>query len=64
MAIHATSESMWRLDRLTGPTEALEAFDEVIEQATRCNGVLGMCGAPVVECGPRGVVTDSVHVAS
>ncbi|ELK47733.1 MULTISPECIES: helix-turn-helix domain-containing protein [Haloferax] len=49
MAIHATSESMWRLDRLTGPTEALEAFDEVIEQATRCNGVLGMCGAPVVE---------------
>ncbi|WP_396611269.1 helix-turn-helix domain-containing protein [Haloferax sp. S1W] len=49
MAIHATSESMWRLDRLTGPTDVLESFDDIIESVTHCKGVKGMCGAPVVE---------------
>ncbi|RDZ51324.1 transcriptional regulator [Haloferax sp. Atlit-4N] len=49
MAVHATNESMWRLDRITGPTEALEEFDAVVESVTLCNEVIGMCGAPVVE---------------
>jgi predicted DNA binding protein len=49
MAVHATTESMWRLDRITGPTEVLEAFDSVIDEATLCDEAIGMCGAPVVE---------------
>ncbi|KTG14875.1 hypothetical protein, partial [Haloferax profundi] len=49
MAVHATNESMWRLDRITGPTEVLEEFDAVVESVTLCNEVIGMCGAPVVE---------------
>ena len=49
MAVHATADSMWRLDRITGPTEALEEFDAVVANATVCNEVIGMCGAPVVE---------------
>ena len=49
MAVHATADSMWRLDRITGPTEALEEFDAVVDNVTLCNEVIGMCGAPVVE---------------
>jgi predicted DNA binding protein len=49
MAVHATTESMWRLDRITGPSEALAQFDSVISRVSVCNEVIGMCGAPVFE---------------
>ncbi|ELZ94494.1 transcriptional regulator [Haloferax mucosum ATCC BAA-1512] len=49
MAVHATADSMWRLDRVTGPADVLESFDTIIEKVARGNAVVGMCGAPVVE---------------
>jgi hypothetical protein len=49
MAVHATTDAMWRLDYLTGPTEALEEFDQILGSVSICNEVIGMCGAPVVE---------------
>jgi hypothetical protein len=49
MAVHATTESVWRLDRITGPTGALAAFDETLSSVTDCDQRVGMCGAPVVE---------------
>lgn len=49
MSVHATTDTVWRLDSITGPTEALEGFDDLLPELTRCNDVLGMCGCPVVE---------------
>ncbi|ELZ21452.1 helix-turn-helix domain-containing protein [Natrinema limicola] len=49
MAIHVTQRSIWRLERVTGPTTALEAFDDHIENTTVCSDIIGMCDAPVVE---------------
>lgn len=49
ITVHATTESMWRLDRMTGPPEALEAFDDLLNSGSICNEVIGMCGSPVVE---------------
>jgi predicted DNA binding protein len=49
MAVHATTTSMWRLDRITGPTDALAEFETVLDTVTLCDEVIGMCGAPIVE---------------
>ncbi|SEV93143.1 helix-turn-helix domain-containing protein [Halobacterium jilantaiense] len=48
-AVHATSESMWRLDHVTGSKEVLEAFDDLLGRVTRDNQTTGMCGSPLVE---------------
>ena len=39
-AIFTTEETMWRLDHAKGTREALEAFDEVFLDETRCNECL------------------------
>jgi len=49
MAIHVTQESMWRLEHVTGPTAALEAFDDHLESTTVCSDIISMCDAPIVE---------------
>ncbi|MFD1589497.1 helix-turn-helix domain-containing protein [Halorientalis brevis] len=49
MAVHATSESIWRLAHVTGPKEVLATFEDLLGRITNCNETIGMCGSPVVE---------------
>ena len=49
MAVHATSESMWRLNHVTGPKAVLNAFDDLLDRVDHCKETIGMCGSPVVE---------------
>lgn len=49
LSIHATSEAVWKLTRVTGPAESLAAYDARLPEVTRCVDVFGMCGCPVVE---------------
>lgn len=49
LSIHATADAVWKLTRVTGPREALSAFDDLLPEVTRCHDVFGMCGCPVVE---------------
>ena len=49
LSIHATSAAVWKLARVTGPTNALAAYDDRLPEVTRCVDVFGMCGCPVVE---------------
>ncbi|AUV81796.1 transcriptional regulator [Salinigranum rubrum] len=48
-SIHATADAVWKLTRVTGPDEALAAFDDRLPEVSRCVDVVGMCGCPVVE---------------
>lgn len=47
LSCHATTDTMWRLDEVTGPQEALEAYDEQLEGIDRCSSVRGMGGCPI-----------------
>jgi predicted DNA binding protein len=48
LSVHATADAVWQLCRVTGSRDALAAFDELLPEVTRCDGVFGMCGCPVV----------------
>ena len=47
ISCHATTETMWRLDEVTGPEEALSAYDEQLENLARCSSLRGMGGCPI-----------------
>lgn len=47
VSCHATTETMWRVDEVTGPREALSAYDEQLEGLGRCSSLRGMGGCPV-----------------
>lgn len=41
ISCHVTSDVMWRLDRVVGPTAGLEALDDVFFDPMRCNECIG-----------------------
>lgn len=47
ISCHATTETMWRLDDVTGPREALAAYDEQLEGLERCSSLRGMGGSRI-----------------
>ncbi|ELY55530.1 helix-turn-helix domain-containing protein [Natronolimnohabitans innermongolicus] len=47
VSCHATTDTMWRLDEVTGPPEALAAYDDCLEGIERCSSLRGMGGCPV-----------------
>ncbi|MDS0294846.1 helix-turn-helix domain-containing protein [Halogeometricum luteum] len=47
VSCHATADTMWRVDEVTGPREALSAFDEQLARLDRCSNLRGMGGCPV-----------------
>jgi hypothetical protein len=49
LSVHATADAVWKLARVTGPDEALAAFDDRLPEVARCVDVVGMCGCPIVE---------------
>ena len=49
MEINATSEAVWGIDKVVGPTAVLDEFDEQIEHVADDPNTTGMCGAPVTE---------------
>lgn len=49
MEIHATSESVWGLDKVVGPAAVLDEFDDRLEHVASDPNTTGMCGAPVTE---------------
>lgn len=49
ISVHATADTVWQLNSITGQTEALDDFDDLLPELTRCNDIFGMCGCPVVE---------------
>ncbi|AGB39159.1 helix-turn-helix domain-containing protein [Natronococcus occultus] len=46
-ACHATTETMWRVDEVTGPQEALAEYDEQLSGIDRCSSVRGMGGCRI-----------------
>lgn len=44
---HATTETMWRVDEVTGPEGALADYDEQLAGITRCSSLRGMGGCPI-----------------
>ncbi|SEW30571.1 helix-turn-helix domain-containing protein [Natrinema salifodinae] len=44
VSCHASTETMWRVDEVTGPREALSAYDRRIENLSRCSNLRGMGG--------------------
>ncbi|WP_200530486.1 helix-turn-helix domain-containing protein [Halorubrum sp. LN27] len=44
VSCHATAETMWRVDEVTGPPEALEAYDRRLDGLPRCSNLRGMGG--------------------
>ncbi|WP_394741690.1 helix-turn-helix domain-containing protein [Natronococcus roseus] len=47
LSCHATTDTMWRLDEVTGSREALEVYDEQLEGIDRCSSVRGMGGCSI-----------------
>ena len=47
VSCHATAETMWRLDEVTGPREALTVYDDRLANLSRCSSVRGMGGCPI-----------------
>lgn len=47
VSCHATRNAMWRVDEVTGPREALSAYDEQLEGLSRCSSLRGMGGCRV-----------------
>ncbi|WP_435102192.1 helix-turn-helix domain-containing protein [Halarchaeum sp. P4] len=47
ISCHATENTMWRVDEVTGPEDALAAYDRVIENLTRCSSLRGMGGCEI-----------------
>ncbi|ESP89768.1 helix-turn-helix domain-containing protein [Candidatus Halobonum tyrrellensis] len=44
---HVTGNTMWRVDEVTGPREALGAYDRALEGLSRCSSLRGMGGCEV-----------------
>ena len=49
MEVHATSESVWGVEKVVGPDEVLIEFDDRLERVTSDSNATGMCGAPITE---------------
>lgn len=49
MEVHATSESVWGIDKVVGPDEILTEFDDRLERVTSDSNATGVCGAPISE---------------
>lgn len=49
MEVHATSESVWGIEKVVGPEGALIEFDDRLERLTSDSNATGMCGAPITE---------------
>ena len=47
VSCHATEDTMWRLDEVTGPREALAEYDDRLEGLSRCSSLRGMGGCPI-----------------
>lgn len=47
VSCQATTETMWRVDEVTGPSEALSAYDDRLAGLTRCSSLQGMGGCPI-----------------
>ncbi|AEH35836.1 helix-turn-helix domain-containing protein [Halopiger xanaduensis] len=47
ISCHATADTMWRLDEVTGPTEALAVYDDRLEDLSRCSSLRGMGGCQI-----------------
>ncbi|ELY63088.1 helix-turn-helix domain-containing protein [Natrinema versiforme] len=44
VSCQATTDTMWRVDEVTGPREALAAYDRRLEKLERCTNLQGMGG--------------------
>lgn len=44
ISCHATAGTMWRVDEVTGPPVALEAYDNRLDNLSRCSNLQGMGG--------------------
>ena len=44
---HVTTNTMWRVDEVTGPEPALRAYDEALADLSRCSSLRGMGGCEV-----------------
>lgn len=49
MEINATSEAVWGIDKVVGPTTVLDELDDRLERVASDPNTTGMCGAPVTE---------------
>jgi predicted DNA binding protein len=49
MEVHATSESVWGIEKVVGPDEVLTEFDDRLKRVTSDSNATGMCGAPITE---------------
>jgi predicted DNA binding protein len=47
VSCRATEDTMWRVDEVTGPEPALEAYDTAVDQLSRCSNLRGMGGCDV-----------------
>ncbi|OIB58149.1 helix-turn-helix domain-containing protein [Natrialba sp. SSL1] len=47
VSCHATEDTMWRVDEVTGPQEALTAYDQRISNLSRCSNLRGMGGCQI-----------------
>ncbi|SDR43483.1 helix-turn-helix domain-containing protein [Natronobacterium texcoconense] len=47
VSCQATTETMWRLDEVTGPREALAVYDDRLANLSRCSSLRGMGGCSI-----------------
>lgn len=47
VSCHVTSDTMWRVDEVAGPSEALSAYDSQLADLKRCSSLRGMGGCQV-----------------
>lgn len=47
VSCHVTGDTMWRMDEVTGPQEALEAYGTQLDGLERCSSLRGMGGCQV-----------------
>ncbi|ELZ05294.1 helix-turn-helix domain-containing protein [Natrialba asiatica] len=47
IACHATTETMWRVDDVTGSRDALAAYDQRLTGLSRCSNLRGMGGSRI-----------------
>lgn len=47
VSCHATTETMWRVDEVTGPRDALAAYDRQLDGIEHCSSLRGMGGCPI-----------------
>lgn len=49
MEIHATSEAVWGIEKVVGPTPVLDEYDDRLEQIDNDPTTIGMCEAAITE---------------